>query len=78
MAKLNKNTKAAQAPARDNSAATSVRTPRSEAPVSSNNGEWTESRVAAMGHREYEKHEEAIEAAIRAGKFVYDITAGAR
>lgn len=78
MAKLNKNTKAAQAPARDNSAATSVRTPRSEAPTSSNNGEWTESRVAAMGHREYEKHEEAIEAAIRAGKFVYDITAGAR
>ena len=73
-----KETKAAPAPTRDLSAATAVRTPRTETPVGSNNGEWTESRVASMGHREYEKHEDEIEAAIRAGKFVYDITAGAR
>ena len=51
---------------------------RSTADVDSNEGSFTESQVKKMSMREYEKNEEAINAAIRNGKFVYDLSAGAR
>ena len=70
--------KAAPAPSRDLTAATAVRTPRSPSPTPSNGGEWSESRVEALGHREYQRYEDDIDAAIRSGKFIYDLTAGAR
>lgn len=69
---------AAPAPSRDISAATSVRTPRTSAPTGSNSAEWTESRVDKLSRKEYDRYEEEIEAAIRAGKFIYDLSAGAR
>ena len=70
--------KAAPAPSRDLSAATSVRTPRTESPTASNGGAWSESRVEALGRKEYDRYSDEIDAAIRSGKFVYDLTAGAR
>lgn len=73
-----KETKAAPAPTRDTSAATSVRTPRTESPTAGRTGEWKESEVEAMDRRTYARHEEEIDAAIRAGKFIYDLSAGAR
>lgn len=39
---------------------------------------WSESRVAKMNDYEYEEHEAEINKAIRAGKFVYDISGAAR
>lgn len=76
---VNKNTpKAAPAPTRDTSAATSVRTPRTESPIAGRTGEWRESEVEAMDRRTYARHEDEIDAAIRAGKFIYDLSAGAR
>jgi len=76
-----KTTKAAPAPSRDLSAATSVRTPRTESPTASNGGAWSESRVEALprkGRGSYDQYADEIDADIRSGKFVYDLTAGAR
>ena len=47
-------------------------------PSGSPNAEWSESKVASLRPHEYEKYEEDILAAIQAGKFVYDMTGGAR
>jgi len=47
-------------------------------PSASPNAEWSESKVASLRPHEYEKHEEEIFAAMQAGKFVYDMTGGAR
>jgi hypothetical protein len=44
----------------------------------SEDGLFYESQVEKMSSREYEKNQEAIIAAIRAGKFVYDKTGHAR
>lgn len=72
--------KAAPAPRSDSrrEAATAVRTPRAQEPINPNSGEWTESRVEALSRRDYERYEDEIDAAIRSGKFVYDLSAGAR
>ena len=48
------------------------------APSGNPSVQWSESRVAQMTAYEYEKHEEEILEAIRAEKFVYDMTGGAR
>lgn len=40
--------------------------------------EFTESQVQAMNQKEYEKNFDKIEAAIKSGKFDYDISGGAR
>lgn len=74
----NKNKPAAPAPTRDTTAATSVRTPRTPTPTASNDGEWSESRVEGLKRKEYDFYEEEIEKAIRSGKFIYDLSAGAR
>lgn len=39
---------------------------------------WSESKVAALSDRDYERFETEIEAAMRSGKFTYDISGGAR
>lgn len=47
-------------------------------PSNSSAGKWSESKVASLTAHEYEKHEDDILDAIRQGKFVYDMTGGAR
>lgn len=73
--------KAAPAPSRDDNrrqAATAVRTPRTPEPINPNAGEWSESRVEALSRKEYDRYENEIDVAIRSGKFIYDLSAGAR
>ena len=60
-------------------AARTVRTNNKARPESeAEDGLFYESQVEKMSSREYEKNQEAIIAAIRAGKFVYDKTGHAR
>lgn len=64
----------------DNSAAQGIRT-RGErsAPTGKDlEGVIYESQVAKMSSQQYEANEKAITAAIQSGKFVYDLSAGAR
>jgi hypothetical protein len=78
-----KNKKAAPAPTRDaqrRQDATAVRTPRAQEPQSFDNNVWSESRVAALprtGKGSFDYYEAEIDAAIRSGKFVYDLQPGA-
>jgi len=63
----------------DRDAAKSVRTSRSSGPdFKGENGVIRESEVEKMSSREYEARQEEIVAAIRAGKFVYDLSGNAR
>ena len=41
-------------------------------------GSYTESQISKMSAKDYEKQEEAITAAIRSGKFIYDLSGSAR
>jgi hypothetical protein len=60
-------------------AARSVRTPnKARVDSESEEGLFYESQVEKMSSLEYERNQEAIIAAIRAGKFVYDKTGYAR
>jgi hypothetical protein len=60
-------------------AARSVRTPnKTRVDSESEEGLFYESQVEKMSSLEYERNQEAIIAAIRAGKFVYDKTGYAR
>lgn len=60
-------------------AAASVST-SSGAPKQDNDSEakWSDSRVAKLTDREYDKYEDEIMEAIRTGKYVYDLSGGAR
>lgn len=60
-------------------AATAVKT-NSPAPktAADDDAVWSESKVEKLSDREFEKHEEEIMEAMRTGKFVYDISGGAR
>lgn len=40
--------------------------------------QWSESKVQKLKNGEYERYEEEIQKAIRSGRFVYDISGGAR
>jgi len=55
-----------------------TRSERSSPDYSDTKGMIYESQVAKMSAREYEKNAEAIAEAIQSGKFVYDMSAGAR
>lgn len=73
----NKKIKAERKP----SAAADVRVPNSRTPVNTGGqGEYdfTESQISAMSIREYEKNEQAIETARRAGRIYYDETGAAQ
>lgn len=61
-------------------AARAISTKSNKAQPSEDSGErrFSESQVQAMSIREYEDHEEAINKAIRAGRFDYDISGAAR
>lgn len=65
-----------QAP--DTSAARAVRTPASGAPQTADDNVWSESRMNKLTDRELEKHMDEIDNAIRAGKFIYDLSGAAR
>lgn len=60
------------------SAAQAVGRTPSSTPTTGGNVKFTESQVARMSDKEYEKNEDAILEAMRTGKFVYDISGGAR
>lgn len=61
------------------SAASAVNTKSRTALASDNvKGQWTESQVEKMSDKQYTKHQEEIMESIRSGKFVYDISGGAR
>jgi DNA repair exonuclease SbcCD ATPase subunit len=63
----------------DREAAKGIATGRSTAPEkSAESGVIRESEVEKMSQREYEARQEEIVAAIRAGKFVYDLSGNAR
>lgn len=51
---------------------------KSKVDVESTNGQIRESDVAKMSNKEFEENEEAINQAIRSGKFVYDLSGSAR
>ena len=59
-------------------AATSVRTSRASAPEGEDTGVFRESQVDKMSSHQYEALLPEIEAAIKSGKFVYDLSGGAR
>ena len=60
-------------------AASAVVTKRATKPDSNDSaGHFSESQVHKMSSAQYEKHSDAIMEAIRAGKFSYDMTGGAR
>ena len=60
-------------------AASAVVTKRTTKP-SQSDGEvtFTESQVATMSMKDFEKHQDAIIEAQRSGKFIYDLSGGAR
>ena len=78
--KADKNLKGGKpAPRSDKEAASSVRVRSSSSePSGGTEGVFYESQVNKMSIREYEKNQEAIEKAIRSGKFVYDVSGSAR
>lgn len=78
--KADRNIAKAKSKKEDTSAAQSIRT-RSERSAPTGNdteGVMYESQVAKMSSKQYEANEEAIMKAMQTGKFVYDLSAGAR
>ena len=51
---------------------------RTQVDADSASGSFKESQVAKMSAKEYEANAEKIDAAIRNGKFVYDLSGAAR
>lgn len=51
---------------------------RTKVDADSSEGSFKESQVAKMSSKEYEANMEAIDNAIRSGKFIYDLSGGAR
>lgn len=61
--------------------ATAVRSPRSQEPAAHDKNVWSESRVESLPRRgpgSFEALEDEINKAIMSGKFVYDLSGGAR
>lgn len=61
----------------DKDAARSIRTPASNSPDRQEEG-WSESKMAKLNSRDLDKFMPEIDDAIRAGKFVYDLSGAAR
>lgn len=78
--KADKGIKTKQSSSSSRDAASSINTRGARATPASEDrdGVFTESQVAKMSSREYEKNEEAIQKAMRSGKFVYDLSGNAR
>jgi DNA repair exonuclease SbcCD ATPase subunit len=76
--KADKNIKAKK-PSSNKEAAQSIVTKSRTVPADvDREGVFYESQVAKMSSHEYEKNQEAISAAIKSGKFVYDLSGSAR
>jgi type II secretory pathway pseudopilin PulG len=60
------------------SAAESVGRTNSAAPTATAKGTWRESQVNKLSDDEFEKNQDEIMAAMRSGKFIYDMTGAAR
>lgn len=73
------DTKPAKKPAAsgDKDAARAIRTPASNSPDRQEEG-WSESKMNKLNSRDLEKYMPEIDDAIRAGKFVYDLSGAAR
>lgn len=78
--KADRNMAKAKSKKEDTSAAQSIRTrgERSAPTGNDTEGVMYESQVAKMSSKQYEANEEAIMKAMQTGKFVYDLSAGAR
>lgn len=78
--KADRNIAKAKSKKEDTSAAQSIRTrgERSAPTGNDTEGVMYESQVAKMSSKQYEANEEAIMKAMQTGKFVYDLSAGAR
>lgn len=59
-------------------AATTVKTSNATPKAGADEPKWSDSKVAKLTDREYEKYEDEIMEAIRTGKYVYDLSGGAR
>jgi hypothetical protein len=59
-------------------AALKVKTNRNADLGDMTSSQWSESKVHKMSDAEYEKHEDAIQEAMASGKFIYDLSGGAR
>jgi hypothetical protein len=70
--------KAKKASPKDAAKAVGTKSERSSPDASNSKGVIYESQVAKMSAHEYEKNADAIAEAIQSGKFVYDMSAGAR
>jgi hypothetical protein len=58
----------------DKDAAASVKSKRVALDADSSKGRWTESQVAKMSAKEYEKNMDSIQEAMRSGNFIYDLS----
>lgn len=58
----------------DKDAAASVKSKRAAPDADGTKGRWLESEVAKMSAKQYEKHMDAIQEAMRSGNFVYDLS----
>ena len=71
-------TKSDYATNRKNAAKTVKKGSRTKVEADQSAGSYTESQISKMSAKDYEKQEEAITAAIRSGKFIYDLSGSAR
>ena len=62
----------------DIEAARSVTKSKTSEPSGSTKGRWSESKVEKMSEKDFEEHWPEIQKAQREGKFVYDLSGGAR
>lgn len=78
--KADRNIAKAKTKKEDTSAAQGIRTRSERAAPSGQDSEgvFYESQVAKMSSKQYEANEEAVMKAMQSGKFVYDLSAGAR
>ena len=71
-------TKSDYAANRKNAAKTVKKGSKAKIEADQSAGSYKESDIAKMSAKDYEKQEEAITAAIRSGKFIYDLSGSAR
>ena len=71
-------TKSDYAANRKNAAKTVKKGSKAKIEADQSAGSYKESDIAKMSAKDYEKQEEAIPAAIRSGKFIYDLSGSAR
>ena len=76
--KADRNIKTSKKDNKDAARSVNTRSSRSRPETDETSSYLTESAVAKMSAREYEKHADEIMEAIRSGKFIYDVSGSAR